>query len=69
MMTRDRAFPLLLALATAVAGTPAADAQQQVPAVSGPLIGHVTAETATVWMFVPQGSKAELSYKIEGSDA
>jgi len=44
-------------------------AQEQTPTVAGPMLGHVTAETATVWMFVPAGSKAELSYGMEGDDA
>ncbi len=53
------AILILAALLSASAG------QEAVPATSGPLVGHVTGETASVWMFIPDGSRAEVDYSCE----
>ena len=53
-----------LALVAFLFGSAALHAQKAAD-VSGPLIGHVTAEQASVWMFIPKGSEAELSYRKE----
>jgi alkaline phosphatase D len=55
-------FPALVLIAALVpCGASAVPGQS-----AGPLVGHVGPESAKLWMYVPQGAEATVSYGVEG---
>jgi len=54
------ALSLVLGLGSKLAG--------QSEAAVGPLVGHVTEESALLWMYLPKGEEGTISYRPEGED-
>jgi alkaline phosphatase D len=57
-------WPPIATILLAIAVTPTY--AQDLPGISGPLVGHTTESSATVWMYAPMDSKVELI--LQGAD-
>lgn len=60
---RNFRSPAIVLLAALISGGAYAIPEQS----AGPLVGHVTAESAKLWMYVPQGAETSVTYRVEGN--
>ena len=59
---------LLMLCVTIILLTVAPSQAQDTPKTAGPLVGHTTDSSATIWMYAPVGAKVELIWQKEDKD-